>query len=115
MDYVLRPVWSMLNVDDACIFSRSPQGLAKMVKVIVEVCRAFALIVSAKKTETMCMPPRHTPWTIVRVELRRRPRLPDVEVAVRGRGGYFRFAFECLAILIVCSEIIKIPEHYFSG
>ena len=35
---------------------------------IVEVCRAFALTVSAKKTETMCMPPPRTPRTMVRVE-----------------------------------------------
>ena len=56
MDYVRRAVWGMLYADDACIVSRSPQGLAKMMEVIVEVCRAFALTVSAKKTETMCMP-----------------------------------------------------------
>ena len=47
----------MLYADDACIVSRSPQGLAKMMDVIVEVYRAFALKVSEKKTETMCMPP----------------------------------------------------------
>ena len=35
---------------------------------IVEVCRAFALTVSAKKTETMCMPPPRTPRTMVQVE-----------------------------------------------
>ena len=28
MDYVLRAVWGMLYADDACIVSRSPQGLA---------------------------------------------------------------------------------------
>ena len=39
-----------------------------MTKVIVEVFRAFALTVSAKKPETMCMPPPGTPRTIVRVE-----------------------------------------------
>ena len=50
MDYVRRAVWSMLYVDDACIVSRSPQGLAKRMEVIVEVCRAFALTVSAKET-----------------------------------------------------------------
>ena len=49
MDYVRRAVWGMLYVDDACIVSRSPQGLAKMIEVIVEVCRAFAQTVSAKK------------------------------------------------------------------
>ena len=52
MDYVRLAVWSMLYADGACIVSQSPQGLAKMMEVIVEVCRAFALTVSAKKTET---------------------------------------------------------------
>ena len=37
-------------------------------EVIVEVCRAFALTVSVKKTETMCMPPPRTPRTMVQVE-----------------------------------------------
>ena len=68
MDYVRRAVWGMLYADDACIVSRSPQGLAKMMEVIVEVCRAFALTVSAKKTETMCMPPPCTPRTMVQIE-----------------------------------------------
>ena len=68
MDYVRRAVWGMLYADDACIVSRSPQGLAKVMEVIVEVCRAFALTVSVKKTETMCMPPPRTPWTMVRIE-----------------------------------------------
>ena len=68
MDYVRRVVWGMLYADDACIVSRSPQELAKMMEVIVEGCRAFALTVSAKKTETMCMPPPRTPRTMVRIE-----------------------------------------------
>ena len=68
MDYVRRAAWGMLYADDACIVSRSPQGLAKMMEVIVEVCRAFALTVSAKKTETMCMPPLRTPRTMVQIE-----------------------------------------------
>ena len=50
------------------LVSRLPKGLAKMMEVIVEVCRALALIVSAKKTETMCMPLPRTPLTMVRVE-----------------------------------------------
>ena len=53
MDYVRRAVWGMLYADDARKVLRSPQGLAKMMEVIVEVCRPFALTVSAKKTETM--------------------------------------------------------------
>ena len=68
MDYVRRAVWGVLYGDDACIDSRSPQGLAKMMKVIGEVCRAFALTVSAKKTETMCMPPPRTPRMMVPIE-----------------------------------------------
>ena len=68
MDYVYRAVWGMLYADDAYIVSQSPQGLAKMMEVIVEVCRAFALTASAKKTETMCMPPPRTPRTLVQVE-----------------------------------------------
>ena len=67
MDYVRRAVRGMLYADDACIVSRSPQGLVKMMEVIVEVCRAFALTVSTKKTETMCMPPPRTPRTIGRI------------------------------------------------
>ena len=44
VDYVRRAVWGMLSADDACIVSRSPQMLAKMMEVIIiEVCRAFAL------------------------------------------------------------------------
>ena len=55
---VRRAVWGMLYADDAGIASRSPQGLAKMMAVIVEVCKSFGLTVSEKKTETMCMPAR---------------------------------------------------------
>ena len=68
MDYVRRVVWGILYADDACIVSRPPQGLAKMMEIVVEVCRAFALTVSSKKTETMCMPPPRTPRTMVSVE-----------------------------------------------
>ena len=68
MDYVCRAVWGMLYMDDACIVSRSPQGLAKMMEVIVEICQAFALTVLAKKAETMCMPPPRKLRTMVRVE-----------------------------------------------
>ena len=68
MDYVHRAVWGMLYADDACIVSRSLQTLAKIMEVIVEVCGAFALTVSAKKTETMYMPSPRTPRTMVRIE-----------------------------------------------
>ena len=65
MDYVRRAVCGMLYADDACIVSRSPQGLPKMMKGLAKVCRVFALTVSAKKTE---MPPPRTSRTVVRVE-----------------------------------------------
>ena len=68
MDYVCRAVWGMLYADDACMVSRWPQELAKMMEVIVEVCRAFALTVSTKTTEIMCMPRSRKPRTMVRVE-----------------------------------------------
>ena len=68
MDYVRCAVWGMLYADDTCIVSRSPQGLAKMMEVIVEVCRVFALTLLAKKTETMRMRPPRTPRTMVRIE-----------------------------------------------
>ena len=68
MAYGRRPVWGMLCADDACIVSRSPHELAKMMEVVVEVCRAFALTVSAKKIETMCMPPPCTLRTMVQVK-----------------------------------------------
>ena len=59
MDYVRRAVWGMLYADDVCIVSRSPQGLVKMMEVIVEVCRAFALTMSAKKHRgRWCKPKR---------------------------------------------------------
>ena len=68
MDYVLRAAWGMLYADDACIVSQSPQELAKMMEVIVDVCQLFALTASAKKTETICMPPTCTSRAMVRVE-----------------------------------------------
>ena len=38
MDYVRRAVWGILYADDTCKVSRSPEGLAKMMEAIVEVC-----------------------------------------------------------------------------
>ena len=46
-----RAVWGILYADGAYIVSGSPQGLAKMIEVIVKVCRSFALTVLAKKTD----------------------------------------------------------------
>ena len=68
MDYARHAVWGMMYADDACIVSRSPHGLAKIMEVVVEVCRAFALTLSVKKTEAMYMPSPRTPRTMVRVK-----------------------------------------------
>ena len=68
MNYVRRAVWGTLYADDACIVSRSPQGLAKMMKAIVEVCLAFALIASARRQRPRVCPPPRTLRTIVQVE-----------------------------------------------
>ena len=65
MDYVRRAMWVILYADEACIVSRSPQGPDIMMEVIGEVCRALALTVSAKKTETMRVSPPHTPRTMM--------------------------------------------------
>ena len=60
LDYVLRAVWGMLYANDACIVSRSPQGM----EVIIEVCRAFALTEAGKKATMSVPPPRvsHGRW-----------------------------------------------------
>ena len=48
----------MLDADDAGIMSRSAEGLAKMMTVLVTVFEAAGLAVSETKTETM---PLRTP------------------------------------------------------
>ena len=75
--------------------------------VIVEVCRAFAVTVSVKKTDTRHIPPPHTPRTMVRVEAAGQistnrcnpspmggtgPEAPDmsVEIARRTRACWIR-------------------------
>jgi len=45
----------MLYADDAGIASKSAEGLAKMMTVIVTVFEAVGLTVSEKKTETMLL------------------------------------------------------------
>ena len=48
-----RAVWGMLYADDACVVSRSQEGLTIMMTTIVEVFGEFGLTVSEKKTETL--------------------------------------------------------------
>ena len=51
---VRRAVWGMLYADDAAIVSKSAEGLAKMMTVIVTVFEAAGLTVS-EKSETMLL------------------------------------------------------------
>ena len=55
MECVPRAIWGMLYADDACIVSRSPRELERMMAVFVEVFGTFGLTISESKTETMCM------------------------------------------------------------
>ncbi|CAB1103279.1 unnamed protein product [Ectocarpus sp. CCAP 1310/34] len=56
LDRVRRAVWGMLYADDAGVVSRSAEGLARMMTIIVVVSGEFELRVSEKKTETLLMP-----------------------------------------------------------
>ena len=49
LERVYRAVWGMLYADDACIVSRTPQGLERMMANLVDVFGAFGLTVSEKK------------------------------------------------------------------
>ena len=63
LECVRRAIWRMLYADDACIVSRSPRGLGRMMAVLVEVFGTFGLTISESKTETMCMPIPRAPAT----------------------------------------------------
>ena len=57
----------MLYADDAGVVSPSPEGLEKMMTVIVTACAAFGLMVSEAKTEIMCLQTKsggHVPFTV---------------------------------------------------
>lgn len=55
LERVEAAVWGMLYADDAGVVSRSAEGLARMMTVVVEVFAEFGLTVSEKKTETLVM------------------------------------------------------------
>ena len=63
LECVRRAIWGMLYADDACIVSRSPRGLGRMLAVFVEVFGTFGLTISESKTEAMCMPIPRAPAT----------------------------------------------------
>ena len=63
LECVRRAIWGMMYADGACIVSRSPRGLGRMMAVFVEVFDTFGLTISESKTETMCMPIPRAPAT----------------------------------------------------
>ena len=63
LECVRRAFGGMLYADDACIVSRSPRGLGRVMAVFVEVFDAFGLTISESKTKTMCMPIPRAPAT----------------------------------------------------
>ena len=56
LECVRHVIWGVFYADDACIMSRSPRGLGRMMAVFVEVFGTFGLTISESKAETMCMP-----------------------------------------------------------
>ena len=89
MGYVRRAVWDMLYVNDACMVSRSPQGLAKMMEVIVEVYRAFAPTASAKKTAAGQIYKQVQSFTYLGGAVTETPDM-SVEIARRTRACWIR-------------------------
>ena len=65
----------MLYADDACIVSRSPRGLGRMMAVFVEIFGTFNLTISESKPETMRMPI---------------PRAPATKIALNATGQQYR-------------------------
>ena len=65
LDQVRRALWAMLYADDAGVVSKSANGLARMMTIIVEVFREFGLMVSEKKTETLVMRVKENPPSLL--------------------------------------------------
>ena len=63
LECVRRAVWGMVYADDACIVSRSPRGLGRMMAVFVQVFNTFGLTILESKTETMYMSIPRAPVT----------------------------------------------------
>ena len=63
LECVRRAIWGMLYANNACIVSRSPRGLGRMMAIFVEVFGTFGLTISESKTQTMCMPTPRAPAT----------------------------------------------------
>ena len=63
LECVRRAIWGMLYTDDACIVSRSPRGLGRMLAVFVENFGTFGLTISEGNTETICIPTSRAPAT----------------------------------------------------
>ena len=53
----------MLYADDACVVSRSPRWLERLIAAFVKVFSPLGFIISASKTKTICMPIPRAPAT----------------------------------------------------
>ncbi|CAM9827023.1 unnamed protein product [Sphacelaria rigidula] len=53
LENMRRAVWAKVYADDAGIASKTSEGLARMMAVIVMTCQEFGLMVSENKTESM--------------------------------------------------------------
>ena len=95
---VRRSVWGMLYADDAGIVSKSAEGLAKIMTVIVTVFEATGPTVSEKKTETMLL---RTPNQAIRTSL--------VAIEAAGQGYMQTMQFQYLGGLVDASADIM-PE-----
>ena len=73
---VRHTIWGMLHANDACIVSRSPRGLGRMMAVFVEVFGTFDLTISESKTETMMYMPI--------------PRAPATKIVFYATGQHYR-------------------------
>ena len=58
-----RAILGMPHADDACIVSRSPRGLERMMALFINVFGVFGLTILESKMKTMCMPIPHAPAT----------------------------------------------------
>ena len=63
MECFCRAVWGMLYANNACIASRSPRELERMMAALFDVLSVFGLTVPDKKAETMSLPIPHAPTT----------------------------------------------------
>eukprot|EP00903_Cladosiphon_okamuranus_P022383 g20587.t1 len=115
LDRVRRAVWGMLCAIDAGVVSKSAEGLARMITIIVEgVFREFGLTVSERKTETLVM------W--VKEKQTPLPLPPQLLLRVIGhlrkRGTHRQLSYTQALKRVVCQSVeatIRQRRLFFAG